>query len=368
MLEKIKERFFCVLYYVQAKISKEDLDLKQKKKWCVGLCVGIFLGFSIESSAVADTLEVTPLSTIERKTTHKKSEDVTANFIEQIGETARDIGQKEDLYASVMIAQAILESGSGQSELSQAPYFNIFGVKGQYEGKGVLLPTQESDSQGRMYTTKATFCQYDNYEASLNAYAKLIKNGLSHDPSFYQGTWKSVASDYTAATHFLTGRYATDPHYHEKLDKLIINYELTDYDNVPKNTKETTDYILPLDDPIVTSTYGKRGQSFHRGIDLAMDEGTKIQAAGEGRVTRATYHPSWGNYVTILHPDGLTTLYAHCKKNLAKVGQEVQQGEQIALVGSTGNSTGPHLHFEVNRSQSLVQEQLLDPIEVLENN
>ncbi|MCF1613584.1 peptidoglycan DD-metalloendopeptidase family protein [Tetragenococcus koreensis] len=339
--------------------------MKQKKKWCVGLCVGIFLGFSIESSAVADTLEVTPLSTVERKTTHKKSEDVTENFIEKIGKTARDIGQKEDLYASVMIAQAILESGSGQSELSQAPYFNIFGVKGQYEGKGVLLPTQESDGQGRMYTTKATFCQYDNYEASLNAYAKLIKNGLFHDPTFYQGTWKSEAPDYTAATQFLTGRYATDPHYHEKLDELIINYGLTDYDNVPKNTKETTDYILPLDDPIVTSTYGERGESFHRGIDLAMDEGTKIQAAGEGRVTRSAYHPSWGNYVTILHPDGLTTLYAHCKKNLVQVGQEVQQGEKIALVGNTGNSTGPHLHFEVNRSQSLVQEQLLDPIEVL---
>jgi len=66
-----------------------------------------------------------------------------------------------------------------------------------------------------------------------------------------------------------------------------------------------------------------------------------------------------------MHENGLTTLYAHNNQNLVIVGQNVVQGEIIASVGSTGNSTGPHLHFEVNGSPRLAQDQLIDPMQVL---
>lgn len=362
---------------------EEASSLKQKMQWKLLWLFTIPLGFSTTNLVAADEITIMAeqaalvkeksqsnaqqieISTGNTPPSKEKTEDVTLNFIEQIGETAREIGQKEDLYASVMIAQATLESGSGQSQLSQVPYFNIFGIKGQYEGHGVSLPTQESDEKGQMYTTHATFCQYENYEASLKDYAKLMKNGLSYDPVFYQGTWKTETRDYTEATQFLTGRYATDPHYQEKLDNLIETYHLTKYDEAKNIGNEESDYILPTDDAIITSTYGKREQGFHRGIDLAVKQGTDIIAAKEGQVTRSEYHPSWGNYVTILHSDGLTTLYAHCKQNLVQPGQIVNQGETIALAGSTGHSTGPHVHFEINRSQNLEQNQLLDPLQVL---
>lgn len=83
----------------------------------------------------------------------------TSNFIKEIGEEARKIGLEEDLYGSVMIAQAILESASGQSRLSQAPYHNLFGIKGTYEGKGVTFKTQEDDGSGNLYTIDAMFRQ-----------------------------------------------------------------------------------------------------------------------------------------------------------------------------------------------------------------
>ncbi|MGO2853772.1 M23 family metallopeptidase [Tetragenococcus koreensis] len=100
-------------------------------------------------------------------------------------------------------------------------------------------------------------------------------------------------------------------------------------------------------------------------MDFAAAKGTPIKAAKSGKVIQSEYHPSWGNYVAIKHSDGLTTLYAHCSRNIAKVGQTVKQGQTIALLGSTGNSTGPHLHFEVNRSQNLEQKQLMNPLQVL---
>ncbi|BDG68081.1 hypothetical protein ENLAB_16450 [Enterococcus innesii] len=293
----------------------------------------------------------------------------TWEFIKEIGEEARKIGLEEDLYGSVMIAQAILESASGQSKLSQAPYHNLFGIKGTYEGKGVIFKTQEDDGSGNLYTIDATFRQYEDYEATFNDYAKLLKEGVAHDSDFYKGTWKSETESYEDATEFLTGRYATDTQYGEKLNALIEAYALTSYDKEKAELPEGTDEMIhPVMNPVVSSTFGPRGDGFHRGVDFAAPLGTPILASLAGTVIRSEYHNSWGNYVAIEHENGLTTLYAHNNQNLVTVGQTVAQGEIIASMGSTGNSTGPHLHFEVSLSSSLAQDQLIDPLSVLPSN
>lgn len=287
-------------------------------------------------------------------------------FIQEIGEDARQVGLKNDLYASVMIAQAILESGSGQSQLSQAPYHNLFGIKGIYGEQGVTFVTQEDDGTGNLYTIEATFRKYLNYEASFLDYADLLKNGLTHDQAFYKGAWKSETVSYEEATAFLTGRYATDTQYGEKLNALIEAYALTSYDQekgaLPEGNEEL---IYPVTNPVVSSLFGPRGGNFHRGVDFAAPTGTPILASLTGTVIRSEYHSSWGNVVAIEHENGLTTLYAHNNQNLVSVGQRVEQGQMIASMGSTGNSTGPHLHFEVSRSPSLAQDQLIDPLTVL---
>ena len=87
----------------------------------------------------------------------------------------------------------------------------------------------------------------------------------------------------------------------------------------------------------------------HRGIDIAAPGGTEIYAAEDGVVTTATLSGSYGNYVKLDHGDGYETLYAHCSLLLVEPGQEVTRGQVIALVGTTGHSTGNHLHFEVRR-------------------
>ena len=109
-------------------------------------------------------------------------------------------------------------------------------------------------------------------------------------------------------------------------------------------------FIWPLPGyTYITSGYGPRWGSTHSGIDISGGGcyGAGIVAAASGTVIKAASHWSYGNYVIVDHGGGYTTLYAHCSQLLVSVGQNVAQGEKIALVGSTGQSTGPHLHFEV---------------------
>lgn len=100
---------------------------------------------------------------------------------------------------------------------------------------------------------------------------------------------------------------------------------------------------------IMTSGYGWRWGRMHQGIDIAGSVGTPILAAADGVVIASEWHRGgYGNFIKIEHPDGSITLYAHNSENRVQVGQVVKQGELIAFMGSTGYSTGPHLHFEIH--------------------
>lgn len=101
---------------------------------------------------------------------------------------------------------------------------------------------------------------------------------------------------------------------------------------------------------IISSRFGARSSirsSSHTGLDIATSTGTPVSAAASGTVTFSGWKGSYGNLLVITHSNGVQTYYGHCSKLYASVGQSVSQGQTIAAVGSTGNSTGPHLHFEI---------------------
>lgn len=127
-----------------------------------------------------------------------------------------------------------------------------------------------------------------------------------------------------------------------------------------KKAEETQDRISgqpdlwPTESRVTTSSFGYRTDpftgraSFHAGIDIAGDNGSPVYAAGAGTiVTAENSGGARGRYIVIEHPNGLQTWYMHLSKIQANVGQTVDKGEQIAELGSTGRSTGPHLHFQV---------------------
>ena len=155
---------------------------------------------------------------------------INNDFIDTIAKHAIKLAQEYDVYPSIMIAQASLESGYGSSGLSQSPYHNLFGTKGLYEGKGKRFETKEEDSTG-VYSINATFRQYPSYYESLVDYCELLQNGITNNENFYKGTWRSATSSYKEATAYLTGRYATDRHYNEKLNSIIKQFNLDEFDH-----------------------------------------------------------------------------------------------------------------------------------------
>ena len=98
---------------------------------------------------------------------------------------------------------------------------------------------------------------------------------------------------------------------------------------------------------IISCRYGQQRGYYHTGLDIATATGTPIAAAADGVVTYAAYHYSYGNLLIVNHANGVQTYYAHCSRLYVSIGQSVSQGQTIAAIGSTGNSTGPHLHLEV---------------------
>ncbi|MGF1514883.1 MAG: peptidoglycan DD-metalloendopeptidase family protein [Elainellaceae cyanobacterium] len=119
-------------------------------------------------------------------------------------------------------------------------------------------------------------------------------------------------------------------------------------DHLPGVSAPISGYVWPARG-LLTSGYGWRWGRMHKGIDVAAPVGTPVIAAAPGVVEFSGWNSGgYGNMVDIRHPDGNKTRYAHNSRNLVRVGQKVDQGEQIAEMGSTGYSTGPHVHFEIH--------------------
>jgi Peptidase family M23 len=112
----------------------------------------------------------------------------------------------------------------------------------------------------------------------------------------------------------------------------------------------------PVASGFISSYFGEREdpfsgeEAYHKGVDFAGTAGANVMAVAAGVVTWAGNRTGYGNLVEINHGDGYVTRYAHCQRTLVSVGQTVKRGDSIALMGSTGRSTGPHVHFEVVRN------------------
>ena len=132
--------------------------------------------------------------------------------------------------------------------------------------------------------------------------------------------------------------------------------------------KSTSPAIAPIEKGRYTSFFGYRNHpvtgefSFHTGLDIAAKQGTKIRAVYNGKVLKKGEDDRAGKYIFLEHDDGLVTFYCHCSEIIADVGAVIRQGETIAKVGSTGLSTGPHLHFEVRKNNIRY-----NPLYILEN-
>ncbi|AMB94617.1 LysM peptidoglycan-binding domain-containing protein [Aerococcus sanguinicola] len=297
----------------------------------------------------------------------------TNQFLNKVVPHATELAGQNDLYASVMIAQAVLESGWGSSSLSQAPYNNLFGIKGNYQGNSVVMNTLEDNGSGSYYGIRDGFRAYPSYRESLIDYVGLLKNGPSFNSNFYSGAWKSNTNSYRDATAWLTGRYATDTSYGPKLNNLIETYGLTAYDqggsapsvktqarqNLSQKQSTGKSYTVKPGDGLYTvarnlgtsvsalkAQYGLTSNLIHPGQVFSVGASTssqKAQPAPSSQDTKQANTPSTGKSYTVKPGDGLYTV-------ARKLGTTVSALK--AQYGLTSNLIHPGQVFSVGAANS----------------
>lgn len=290
----------------------------------------------------------------------------SSSFVSQVWYQAVQIGNESQILPSIILAQAILESASGTSGLTKDSN-NLFGIKGDYNGQYVLYRTMEYDSSGNSYYIDAKFRKYPSWTESLNDHAQFLLKNSRYKKVIGEKNYKTAAQELQAAG------YATDPAYASMLIQVIESNNLARFDMPIELLGSTFLWPYPTNHT-VASGYGMRvhpisGEyKLHTGIDIGGQFGDPLVAAAAGTVTLVnTPIPNqnkggsgYGNYLIITHANGLSTVYAHCKDVTVKQGDIVAQGQTIATCGSTGSSTGAHLHFEIRENNTPI-----DPMKYL---
>ena len=350
-------------------------------------CVGLYV-------SPVDQLLSANFSVVEAST-------AATQFLRNIIPAAQNVARGKDIYTSVMIAQAALESGWGTSALSKAPNHNLFGVKGSYNGQSVNMQTLEDSGGQNYYSIQADFRKYPSYQESLEDYADKIVNGISGAPLFYSGAWKSKTNSYQDATAYLTGRYATDTAYGAKLNRIIEQFGLTKYDTetavsmaeeIASNETTTTtgnSYTVVSGDSLYAIAR-KTGTSIqdllslnglnlnsiiHPGQVLALsskaastetkqEKSTPKEEKASAETTESTKQNSTGGTYTVVSGDGL---YAIARKtgtsindllslNGLSLNSTIYPGQVLTLSASSESSTNEETTSTEEESSSSTQE------------
>lgn len=189
-------------------------------------------------------------------------------------------------------------------------------------------------------------------------------------------TYLSIKTGYNTAVHTRDITFENIVSFFEKIGNFVFSDNNSsggkDADlpaNISENAYVLTSKICAVTKGTVTSNFGKRihpifrTQGYHTGIDIANKAGTPIVSAFSGSVYEVGNNSAYGNYVIMRHSDTLYTFYGHCESVKVKEQMNMRKGEVIAYMGSTGYSTGPHLHFEIR-----INSKSVDPAYVLRGN
>lgn len=212
-----------------------------------------------------------------------------------------------------------------------------------------------------------TVITYKFYEVALNNETKGVVNSIEEAEEIVTKIKEEFDGDDLELNLQINEKYTFN--YEDKDSIEVAENNVEEAAQSLKEEKEKSEALAVINDvkisvlPVtgkISSRYGESSRlrkSTHTGLDIACTTGTDIKVASKGKVTFAEYNGAYGNLVKVDHGNGVETWYGHCSKIYTKVGAEVQAGDIIAAVGSTGNSTGPHLHFEIRINGETVNPQ-----------
>ncbi|MGL9730013.1 NlpC/P60 family protein [Enterococcus sp. DIV0756] len=179
-------------------------------------------------SVAAPLLNTNEVEAVEGNATATTSNVDKKAFINEISNEIKPLAEKHDLYASIMIAQAIVESDWGQNDFAKAPYYNLFGLEGQYKGQSAMLDKKNQETGA---SEKKEMKHYGSYKEAIQDYIEIIKTtSRDGNENYFSGTWRSNAKDYQTAAEALKDRFNDDQSYVQKLVSVIQENDLASYD------------------------------------------------------------------------------------------------------------------------------------------
>ena len=266
------------------------------------------------------------------------------------------VGYTEDKSGLQEKINNYIEKGNGENiafvEINELPQYHLCLLKKD-------ITTNDDEIYEKVISTGIPYYKYyaiavdkeeKAYVSSFDE-AEQVINGLKEKNSNNKDKLSIIEKYNTSLESFKTVEQCVADLYVKKVVKVVRNSAVAASGMNTSNQKVELgiSLIRPVSG-VITSRFGARWGRTHKGVDIGAAKGTTIVAAAAGTVTVSQYGYSggYGNYVMISHGNGVETLYGHCTSLLVKVGEQVTQGQPIATVGSTGNSTGNHLHLEIS--------------------
>lgn len=247
-----------------------------------------------------------------------------------------------------------IEKGNGENiafvEINELPEYKLCFLKRD-------VPTNDEEifnqviKQGQAFYKYYAICVSNEEKAYVSTFeeAEQVVNGLKEKNSNNKDKLSIVEKYETELKEFTAVEKCVADLYVKKVVKQS-SYAVaaTGMNTSSQKVNLGISLIKPVSG-VITSRFGARWGSKHKGIDIGAPKGTPVKAVAAGTVTVSSYgyNGGYGNYVIISHGNGIQTVYGHCTSLNVSVGQKVSQGQQVATVGSTGRSTGNHLHLEI---------------------
>lgn len=341
---------------------------RQMKNAFVAVLLLVILGLGgclLLSVTVAEIINAIIGETEQQRVSQESLEGLPAWITADMVSAAIQMMEETGYPVSVVIGQMILEAGPGGSELANPPYHNCLGQKAPSYLQNGTISMRTEEAWGTETAEFSTFASYvdcmmawghkftmEPYVGNVEVCIRDPVTGYYDANAFIEAVWRSG--------------YATDPQYVDKVINIMQSYNLYRFNSMRveelngggSSSAGNGRFTHPCPDFTYQSSYFGEIREFesggHKGNDYAAPMGTPTYAAAEGTVVIAGWSDSAGNWIVIDHGEGLVTKYMHHSRLLVSEGQSVRKGQKIGEVGSTGQSTGAHLHFQVERNGTAV--------------
>lgn len=223
------------------------------------------------------------------------------------------------------------------------------------ENSGKATKDSSNSQKDKNSTTKDSIYITDKYKQAIEALTLEIEKQQKLQAKYPEHS-KEYRKHLEAQIKLEKEKLALQEKQSKALQSQIASGKIQQTGNISTSSSPSSNQNLSGWNGTISSGYGQRGSEFHRGIDIAMAKGTRLDANISGKVVASGdakkngMHGSYGNVVVIQDTNGMKHIYAHLDKAIAKLGDTITAGMQIGTIGSTGNSTGNHLHYEINKN------------------